>query len=136
MDTDVLIDLALEREGHVNSAAALFDALEQHPGVGFLAWHSISSFYYLVAPTRGKSSTKGFVLDLTRFVEIAPTTTEHIRHAAQLSMSDFEDAMQATAAIACGADIIATRNTRDFTKSPVPADTPANVLKSFLSSRP
>ncbi len=134
IDTYVLIDLALARAEHVDSAAALLDSLEKHPGAGFVAWHSISNFYYLVAPHRGKASTKQFVLDLTTFVKIAPTTTEHIRHAAQLAIKDFEDAMQVAAAIACGANIIATRNTRDYARSPVPADTPAHVLAGLISS--
>ena len=134
MDTDVLIDLALGRKGYVESAAELLDSLEQHPGVGFVAWHSLSNFYYMVAPSRGKVSTKQFVLDLTSFIAIAPTTTEHIRHAAQLAMKDFEDAMQVAAAIACEANVIATRNTRDYIKSPVRADTPARVLQGLLGS--
>ena len=128
IDTDVLIDLALERDQYVDSAADLLDALERHPGIGFVAWHSIANFYYLVAPRRGKADAKQFVLDLTAFVGISPTTTEHIRHAAQLTMNDFEDAMQVAAAIACNADVIATRNTRDYAKSPVPAAAPAAVV--------
>lgn len=132
LDTDVLIDLALARD---NGAVAgeLLDALETRPGSGFVAWHSISNFYYLVAPTQGRVSTRQFVLDLTTFVEIAPTTTEHVRQAARFSMKDFEDAMQVGAAIACGADVIATRNTRDYTRSPVRAETPTRVLRSLLS---
>ena len=128
VDTDVLIDLAVERDEYVGAAAALLDTLEARPGTGFVAWHSISNFYYLVAPHRGKAATRQFVLDLTGFVQIAPTTTEHARRAVQLAMKDFEDAMQAAAAIACGADSIATRNTRDYANSPVPARTPADVV--------
>lgn len=134
VDTDVLIDLALDRDEHVDAAAALLDALERQPGTGFVAWHSISNFYYLVAPHRGKADTKQFVLDLTAFVRIAPTTTEHIRRAVQLSMGDFEEAMQAAAAIACSAGVIATRNTRDYRNSPVPANTPADVA-TLLSNQ-
>lgn len=36
--------------------------------------------------------------------------------------------MQVAAAQACAADIIATRNTRDFRASPVKAQTPKQVL--------
>lgn len=38
--------------------------------------------------------------------------------ALKLPMEDFEDALQAAAAQACGADYIITRNGRDFTKAP------------------
>ncbi len=57
-----------------------------------------------------------------------PTTTAHLRGACQLPFKDFEDAMQVGAAIACTADYIATRNVRDFRKSPIPALTPAQIV--------
>jgi len=50
IDTDVLIDLALGRKPHDEPAAHLVDALERRRASGFLAWHSASNFYYLVAP--------------------------------------------------------------------------------------
>lgn len=128
IDTDVLIDLALDRKGYADAAGALLDVLEQRPGRAFVAWHSVSNFYYLVLPERGRAKTRQFLVDLIGFVAVAPTTTEHLRLAAQLEMKDFEDAMQVGAAIACRAEVIATRNTRDYAKSPIPAETPAGVL--------
>jgi hypothetical protein len=43
-------------------------------------------------------------------------------------MSDFEDALQVSAAQACGADYIITRNGRDFVQSPLPALSPDDFL--------
>ena len=51
-----------------------------------------------------------------------------LRYAAQLPLKDFEDAMQVAAAEACGADVIATRNVRDYTKAPIRAATPQTLL--------
>lgn len=53
---------------------------------------------------------------------------EAVRYAASLPMPDFEDAMQAAAARACGARHIVTRNVKDFERSPVPAITPQEAL--------
>jgi hypothetical protein len=47
-------------------------------------------------------------------------------------MADFEDAMQAAAALACGAAMIATRNASDYTRSPVPALTPTQALENLV----
>jgi len=44
-------------------------------------------------------------------------------------MQDFEDALQAAAAVACNADVIVTRNLADFRKSPVQAVSPKDFLK-------
>ena len=94
-----------------------------------MAWHSATNFYNLVAPKRGTDAARAFLLDLAQFVEIAPTTTESLRQAGRLKLRDFEDAMQVAAAIACGADLIATRNRRDYAGAPIRAVAPGEVLK-------
>ena len=121
LDTDVLIDVALDRHPHADAAAELLDRLERGRENAFIAWHTVSNFYYLVAPTRGGPSARDFIVELTRFVEVAATDTRAVRFAAALPMRDFEDAMQVAAARACGAQHIVTRNVRDFDRSPIPA---------------
>lgn len=133
LDTDVLIDLALDRAPYADAAAGLIDALEQKPGSAFVAWHSLSNFYYMVAPSQGKHQTRDFLLDLARFVHVAPTTTESLLFAGRLDLQDFEDAiMQVAAAVACQATVIATRNIRDYRRSPEPQA----VLSELLSAEP
>ena len=132
LDTDVLLDVALERQPHVDAAARLLERIERGPKDAFIAWHSASSFYYLVTPTRGDSDARAFLEDLLRFMYVAPTSTDALRHAATLPMRDFQDAMQVAAARACGADHIVTRNVRDFERSPIPAITPAGALDELF----
>lgn len=128
LDTDVLIDVALDRQPHSDPASELLDRLEHGTQNAFIAWHTVSNFYYLVAASRGRGSTRDFIVELTRFIRVAETGTEGIRYAAELPMSDFEDAMQVAAARACGARHIITRNVRDFIRSPIPAITPQEAL--------
>lgn len=129
IDTDVLVDLALDRKPHASSAGALLDSLEARPGTGYVAWHTISNFYYLVSPVRGRRDARTFLVDLARFISIAPTTTESLLQAGRMEMRDFEDAMQVAAAMACQADVIATRNVRDYTKAQVRALNPSLLLR-------
>lgn len=131
IDTDVLIDVALDRDPHADPAAMLLDRLEREPRRSFVAWHTLSNFYYLVSPTRGRDDAKAFLVDLTRFVLVAPTDTQAFHYAARLPLGDFEDALQVAAAVACGASFIATRNVRDFQRSPVPARTPGELLGHY-----
>ena len=124
----MLIDVALDRHPHVEPAAELLTALERGPRMAFVAWHSLSNFYYLVSPTRGTGDARAFLVELTGFVSVAPTDAESLRYAAGLPLADFEDAMQVAAARSCGATLIATRNVRDYRESPIPARTPGDVL--------
>ncbi len=132
VDTDVLIDVALDRAPFASDAAALLDALEGGASKGFIAWHSISNFYHLVSAKQERAATLRFVEELTQFLDVAPTSREYLRQALALPLSDFEDAMQVAAASACAADFIATRNVKDFKKSPIPAITPKQALSRLV----
>ena len=103
LDTDILIDVALDRRPHSGPASELLDQIEHGGEAAYVAWHSVSNLYYVVAPALGGVSTRDFIVELTRFVAVATTDTEGIRYAAELPMADFEDAMQVAAARACGA---------------------------------
>jgi predicted nucleic acid-binding protein len=131
LDTDVLIDVALDRPPHAEAAAKLLTALERRPRMAFVAWHTLSNFYYLVSPTRGKDDVRQFLTELTRFVSVAPTDTDAFHFAVSLPLADFKDALQVAAAWACGATWIATRNVKDFRSSPIPARKPSELLKEL-----
>ena len=132
LDTDVLIDVALDRHPHSGPSSELLDQIEQGAESAYIAWHSVSNLYYIVAPARGGMSARDFIVELTRFVEVATTDTEAIRYAAGLPMGDFEDAMQVAAARACGARHIVTRNVRDYERSPIRAIDPQEALTELF----
>ena len=114
LDADVLIDVVLDRAPHSDAAAELLDHLERVPRSMFVAWHTISNFYYLVRPTRGGSAAKDFIEGLVRFVTVTPTDTDALRCVISLPMRDFQNAIQVRAARACGVEFTVTRNTKDF----------------------
>ena len=132
LDTDILIDVALDRRPHSDAATELLDQLQKGPKRAFVAWHTLSNFHYLVASRRSGSGARDFVEQLTRFVAVATTGTDAIQYATKLPMADFEDAMQVAAARACGARHIITRNLADFRRSPIPAIAPRDALDGLF----
>lgn len=132
LDTDVLIDVALDRRPHSDSASELLERIEHGAEAAFIAWHSVSNLYYVVTPALGGMSARDFIVELTRFVAVAMTDTESIRYAAELPMIDFEDAMQVAAARSCGARHIITRNIRDYERSPIRAVDPQEALSELF----
>lgn len=129
IDTDILLDVALNRLPFAAPAAGVLDRLQAQPGTAFIAWHSAANFYYLVSSPKGKAVAREFIKDLLRFAGVAPVGTADLAYALSLDLPDFEDAMQVAAAVACKADGIVTRNVRHYRKSPVKAVIPADVLK-------
>ncbi len=128
----MLIDVALDRHPHSGPASELLGRIELGAESASIAWHSVSNFYHVVASSRGGVGARDFIVELTRFVEIATTGTEAVRYAAELPMPDFEDAMQIAAARACGARYIVTRNAKDYERSPAPAIGPSEALSGLF----
>jgi predicted nucleic acid-binding protein len=132
LDADVLLDVALGREPHLGPARDLLTLLEARRRSAFVAWHTLSNVYSLIRPLKGGDTARSFLSDLMGFVVVAPTDTDTFRYAVSLDLHDLEDAMQVAAAWSCGARYIATRNARDFRKSPIPAVSPVKLLKELV----
>jgi len=124
IDTDVLLDFALDREPHADAAKRLLAWAATNPGRCAVAWHSLANLNYIM---RGKTGL--FIRDLLEFVEVPRTGREQMQAALDMGFSDLEDAMQTAAAMLFGAQLIVTRNTRDYRHSPIKADTPDTVVK-------
>lgn len=128
LDTDVLVDVALDRQPHSGPSGELLDRLLFHQESLFVAWHTVSNFHYNVKRQRDASFARAAVTDLANLVAVAPTGTADLHYALTLPMGDFEDAMQVAAARACDAEFIVTRNERDFAQAAIPTLTPADAL--------
>ena len=132
LDTDVLVDVALDRPPYSDAASELLDRVEHGSSTACIAWHSVSNFYYLVTPTGSRASARDFIAELTRFVEVATIDTEAVRYAVELPLPYFEDAMQVAAARARGARHIVTRNVSDYEHSPIRAVSPQEALDGLM----
>lgn len=123
VDTDVLLDVALAREPHLDASKRLLQWASDN-GDAAIVWHSLANCAYLL-----KDGGRAFLEKLLTFVEVVPTGTAEARRDLDLPMTDLEDALQAAAALAFEADCIVTRNVKDYRHSPVPALLP----KAFLA---
>ena len=130
LDTDVLLDVALSRQEFLHDSAAVLEWAERCPGHAAVAWHTLSNLAYLVRP-----DPRPFILELLEFADVPTVDTLRANQALGFPMGDIEDALQASAALAFGADFIVTRNTRDFKGSPVSGITPGELLR-HLAPKP
>jgi len=129
LDINVLLDIAFKRPGEGASAALIAACGRQYQG--YLAWHTVATLAFLIERQDSVTIARGFIRDLLSWAEISPTTRADAVNALAWPMTDFEDALQAAAAVACGASWVITRNERDFTASPVPALNPEDFLARY-----
>ncbi|MDZ7764754.1 MAG: PIN domain-containing protein [Melioribacteraceae bacterium] len=129
IDTDILLDIALQRTTFYESSAEVVDLIENKDLTGFVAWHTLSNFYYIAASGSGKEKAQEFIHELLDFVNVAKTGTDSAKKALRLNVPDFEDALQISAVLACNADFIITRNFKHYKNSPIKALTPEAFLR-------
>jgi len=128
VDTNVFLDVLLARKGLADESQEVLDWFEDHPGDGWIAWHTLSNLYYVGWKTAGREKALAAIDEILGAFEVCPVASTEARRARHLGMTDFEDALQASAAAAAHAECIVTRNTRDFRKSPVKALSPRAFL--------
>ena len=129
IDSDVLLDAALERPEFVTDSVTMLGWAEEQPGSGWIAWHSLANVYYVGRRLRSDEAIRDFLGDILGFLEVPATDHVGARQALKLPMVDFEDALQVMSALTARADLIVTRNTADYRRSPVPALKPAEFLR-------
>lgn len=129
VDTNIFLDVLLEREGLADESQAVLDWCENHPGDAWIAWHTLANLYYIGAKTTGKDEALRFVDEILAVFDICSGDSLAARTARSLPMADFEDALQAAAAQSAGVGLIVTRNQKDYRRSPVPAATPKAFLR-------
>ena len=123
-DTNVILDVLLDREPHLTASAALWALVEDGNAGGILAAHTVTTIHYLIRKQLGEAKARRTISDMLTVFGVAAIDGHILHQALQLHFSDFEDAVTASAAHAAGCDWIATRDTRDFRGSEVRALTP------------
>lgn len=126
-DTDVLIDVLLDREPHAEGAADLLSRVERGEIQGFACANSFTTIFYLARKAAGLDQARSHISLLLSILEVAPVNRAVLEEAKRSSVRDFEDAVVVASAGQVEANCIVTRNARDFAKSSVPAHSPASL---------
>jgi len=122
IDTDILLDILLERTPHFADSAEVLDWAESHPGQSAVSWHGLANIHYL-----SNDGARTFIRELLEFCVVPETGTYDMKRALDFGFDDLEDAMQASAAVRFGAQVLVTRNLKDFARSPIKVMPPAQL---------
>jgi predicted nucleic acid-binding protein len=128
LDINIVLDVVLEREPWAAEAAVLLSHLERGEAEGFVASHTITTLYYIVRKEKDRRAAATAVTDLLRIVRVVPLADADYQQAIALGLDDFEDAVQAAAALNIGAEFLISRNADDFADIAVPIRTAGEIL--------
>jgi predicted nucleic acid-binding protein len=126
-DTNVVLDVLLDRQPYVEASAAAWAAVETGMVEGLLAAHAVTTVHFLVRKEKGNIKAKRIISAILSVFGVATVDGAVIQEALQLPFSDFEDAVTAAAARVAGCECIVTRDPKGFRGSPVRSLTPEAI---------
>lgn len=131
-DTDVVLDLLLDRRPFSQAAVQLFSKVEADEINGFVSATTITTIHYLATKTIGAKTAKSAIRTLLSILDVAPVDRPVLERTLEGKYKDFEDGVLVEAARQVEAKAIITRNINNFKKSIVPAYSPSEMLKMLL----
>ena len=134
-DTNVILDVLLEREPHVDAASKLFALVDNGHLNGSICATTATTVYYIAAKCFGSRRARGQVHGLLGLFEVAQVDRDVLDSALDIDFSDYEDAVLHEAARAAGATVIVTRDRDDFVNSAIPALDPIELLAVVAASK-
>lgn len=117
LDTNIVLDVLMDRSPFADAATELFSKVEDGTVIGYLCGTTITTVYYLAAKTVGAPRAREKIKKLLSLFEVAPVNRLVLESALVADFSDLEDAVIHEAACHVGAEVIVTRNQKDFKKS-------------------
>lgn len=130
-DTNVVLDVMLDREPHVAASAEVLSRAEAGDLTGCLCATTVTTIHYLVTRALGSGGALVEVRKLLSLFEIAPVNRTVLEAALDLGFPDYEDAVLHEAARQVSAQGIVTRNARHFKKSSLPVYTPEELSRAL-----
>ncbi len=127
-DTNVILDVLLDREPFADDASYLLSKVERSELIGFACATTITTIHYLTAKALGVSDACRHIDSLLSLFVIAPVNRSVLENAARSKFDDFEDAVLHASALNAGAQYIVTRNSSDFKKSRLPVLEPGELV--------
>jgi len=137
-DTNVVLDVMLNREPFADVAAQLFSLVETGAIAGFLSATTLTTIHYLATKAIGADLAHREIRKLLMLFEIAPVSRAVLESSLELKFSDFEDAVLHEAARHAGVQTIVTRDVDGFKQATVATYSPQELAQMLaaLSSSP
>ena len=134
-DTNIVLDVLLDREPFATVAAHLFSEVERGALSGYLCATTVTTVHYLTEKMLGAEPARQKIRNLIRLFEVAPVNRAILEAALASRLTDFEDAVMHEAALHVGAQGIVTRDPAGFKGARLPVYAPDELWNALQSRR-
>jgi predicted nucleic acid-binding protein len=133
-DTNVILDVLLDRAPHVEVASRLFALVDNGRLHGSVCATTVTTIYYIAAKSFGRNRAHAQVHEILGLFDVADVDGEVLDRALDLGFEDFEDAVLHEAGRKCGASAIVTRDADGFAKASLPVLAPYELMAAVASA--
>lgn len=123
-DTNIILDVLLERRPWHTTALALLTKVETGQIEGFLCPTTVTTIAYLIQKEKDKRTAKELIGHLLTLFDLTTINKHACESALSTRITDYEDAILHESARLSGMDAIVTRNTKDFQYAALPVYSP------------
>ena len=123
IDTNIIIDLLIKRDGYITSAKILALAKDNDVTL-YSSVLTMANIAYILRKSFVGDGLYQQMMKLSKILCVSDLTKKQFEQAISLKARDFEDALQYYCAMDNSCDVIITRNKKDFTFSTITVLTP------------
>lgn len=128
LDSDVILDLLLDREPYNNDIAEIIESSIANKITLCISAVSITNLNYIIGRIENKNSADKKTAKILQIVRVESVTESAIKKSINSKFNDFEDGVQNFCAKESKHKIIITRNTKDYKESDLAIFTPKEYL--------
>jgi len=114
IDTNIVLDIALNRKPFVEHASLLWRLAETGVITACVSNTSITDIFYICRKHAGKDTARSFIADILDSFSLADIDKQGFRDALHSDITDYEDAVQYVICMRNGCDALITRNKADY----------------------
>lgn len=130
IDTNIFLDVLLDRDGLADSSSELLSLCENHAATGLVPASCITDIFYIVRRYLHSTDAAYFAVGkVLTIASVCDVTGSDILFAFDRHAHDFEDCLLAVCAASNKCDCIITRNSSDFVGMDVSCFTPEEWLR-------
>lgn len=125
VDSDIILDLVLQREDHFEFARNLFVQYQQGKCALFTSSIVLANMHFIIRKLHDLKFANSSVLFVNKHFKIIDANNDDIENSIQSKFSDFEDGVQYFSALRSKkVDALVTRNVKDYKHALLPVFTP------------
>ena len=131
IDTNILLDVIMRRNGFYERAAKIWSDCESKRINGFVSAISLNNMHYIMRKRVDPNTALTYVRYVLNIFSIVPLDESILRIAVDTPHKDFEDAIQTISALQAKADCIVTRDKEHFNNKYISIISPEEYLDLF-----